>query len=61
MSLESTVYIGLTLNQFKSLYPDKDFRIERIDGDPQRLDASFNPDRINLTLEKEVITSVDWF
>lgn len=54
-------YIGLTLEHFKTLYPDQDFRIERLDGNPRRLNADFNPERINLTIENNVIVSVDWF
>ncbi len=51
--------LGLTFEEVKQKY-DGDVVIEREDGDPKRLDANFDPKRINLTIVKGKTVSAEF-
>ena len=53
-------YLGLSVEEFKQIYQGE-WRIEKEDSDTHRLEADYNPGRVNLTIVSGVILSIAYF
>lgn len=50
--------IGQTLDSARKKLENKDFRIVRIDGKGLIITCDFNPDRLNLEVENNIVVNV---